>query len=535
MISKWVSCLCVIACVLISCTSVHAAFDGQLLRIGDHQELGVAPYFYGDMDAAGYSDWIWYGPSPIHDYSYHEVLSGEWGAAIYYDGIDTELTVDPNDSPTKRQAMWLTKDFVFANWRTNSDFVFDDTCVAQHDYSNPTPLNNWGRSIIKNDEVQITIDYEVVDMNSISTGAPRSPMAFIKDPNTGTVSFIYSDQYVFLQTYTIKNLKSTSLNGLEFYQFLHSHGANEYEPRVNSTYTDALISDPLAAYTPYDPVHQVGNFRYDITQWNSPPYGSESYVDHVDYVGFSSTVEPNWIDNGVYDSIHDYVTDKRTYGAHVNVENRSLNDANSIYLAEVGGAMGWDMDSLDPNETTSMTIAFMFAPHQDTSALILTKTIEDANDCYSPGDEFTYTIEWENIGLYDADDAVLTDFLPAGLSYPVTYSFDPNFTVSSSDPNYSVGGENTYTWNLGAIPANSSGSVTLTVKVNEMAEPGMSLVNQAVLETSIGTATAYHTVDVCCWDFMLMPVAGQVRKSGLRKVFMIRGVRRAPLSPSRIM
>ncbi len=125
--TKRFSCLCVIVCCfLMGSISVQGAFYGQILRIGDNNQQGVAPYFYGDMDAAGYSDWIWYGPSPIHEYGYHEVLSGEWGAAIHYDGIDTNLTNDPNDAANRRQAMWLTKDYVFPNWPTNSDL-----CLAE--------------------------------------------------------------------------------------------------------------------------------------------------------------------------------------------------------------------------------------------------------------------------------------------------------------------------------------------------------------------------------------------------------------------
>ncbi len=494
MSTKHFSCLCIIVCCfLLGSVSVWGAFDGQLLRIGDNNEQGVAPYFYGDMDAAGYSDWIWYGSSPIHDHGYHEVLSGEWGAAIYYDGIDTNLTNDPNDA-NRQQAMWLTKDYVFPSWPTNSDFVFGGTCAAQQNPNNPAPLYDTGKSVVYNDEVEITIDYEVVDMNSIAGGSPRSPMAYIRDPNSSVVSYVPSDQYIFLQTYTIKNLKNATLTGLEFYQFLHSHGANEYSDAVNSTYTNASISDPLALYTPYAYVHQVGNIRYDITQWNERPFGTAT---HIDFVSFSSTIEPDWVDNDVFKG-H---SGKPADGTHIHIEERILNDANSIYLEEVGGAMGWSLGSLDPNETVSMTIAFMFAPEQESSLLTLTKTIEDANDCYNPGDEFTYTITWQNLSLTeDAENAVLTDFLPAGLTYPVSYSINPDFSISSSDPNYSVDGYNTYTWNLGTIPANSSGSKTLTVTVNEMAPPGMTVDNEAVLETSLGTVSAFHYTPICCWD-----------------------------------
>ena len=57
-----------------------------------------APYFFGDIDASGYSDVIWYTRSPSHPYGYHEILSGEWASAIYYDGIDTDL-IDSQNAP----------------------------------------------------------------------------------------------------------------------------------------------------------------------------------------------------------------------------------------------------------------------------------------------------------------------------------------------------------------------------------------------------------------------------------------------------
>jgi len=134
-----------ILCVLVVCVgSVLGAFDGYYLTIGnpDGGSQETAPYFLGTMDAAGYSDWIFYGKSPDHDYSYHEILSGEWAAAIYYEGIDTEI-LDPNTND--REAMWLTKNFVFPDWGTNSDFhkPTDKICEAWHNTSNPvqaTPL-----------------------------------------------------------------------------------------------------------------------------------------------------------------------------------------------------------------------------------------------------------------------------------------------------------------------------------------------------------------------------------------------------------
>ena len=84
-------------------TSMATDPSDETFTIGDDTPLtDEAPYFYGTFDAAGFSDIIYWGDSPNHGCNYHEVLSGEWGAAIFYDSISTE----PN-------AMWLTNKFLF--------------------------------------------------------------------------------------------------------------------------------------------------------------------------------------------------------------------------------------------------------------------------------------------------------------------------------------------------------------------------------------------------------------------------------------
>lgn len=87
-------------------------FDGRQLTIGYDSLYGGNDTvgLEATLDAAGYSDGIWYGNTEMHEHAYHEVLSGEWGAAIYYDGINRPLTINPNDDPARKQAMWLTKD-----------------------------------------------------------------------------------------------------------------------------------------------------------------------------------------------------------------------------------------------------------------------------------------------------------------------------------------------------------------------------------------------------------------------------------------
>jgi len=446
------------------------------------------PYFYAEIDSAGYSDVIFYGRSPIlHPHPYHELLSGEWGAAIYYDGI-----------VTNSKAMWLTDKFLFPEWNTKSDFLIDDAYTPsawQDPNNNPSPLVDTGKSIIKNSQVQIQIDYEVVDLafGDPNNNTSRSPLAYYVQDGLSSL-YMPSDRYIFLQTYSITNKSPNeqTLTNIEFYQMLHSHGADQYEPVVNSTYDSIAYDDPLENYTPYNPVHTVGNFRYDITQWNSTP------VSHIDWVGFSCTVEPNVIENGTYRT-----TEVNSQGTHKNIENRTLNGVTEIYNDEVAGAMGWALGSLDPNETVSITVAFMWGRGEPVKeSLILNKT-DDIDPNYvcgvDPSDpnnnEITYTIYYANPitdesnpdYLGTVSDVVITDYLPNGI--------DPcDVTVSRGGTFDKVA--NTVTWDVGTLAPGDANSVTVTIKILS-AEPAGEVVNTAILTSDVGWVKAVETTPVC--------------------------------------
>jgi uncharacterized repeat protein (TIGR01451 family) len=473
------------------------SIDGKKLTIGGSSSGSSAPpYFYGTFDAAGFSDWIWYGYSPEHPHGYHELLSGEWGAAIYYDGIATDW-VDPSSTALGRKAMWLTQAFEYPNWDTKSTFFVSGDCRAWDDPNNPlTGMMDTGISFIQNGTVEVRIDYEVVDLafRDPNIYAGTSPMTYI-DPDTQQIMYVNSDRYCFLQTYTIRNIDPNQdpITNLAFYQFHHSHGANDYTAAVNSTYESVLLPDPLEDYQPINPRHQAGNFRYDITQWNSPEYRS---TDHTDFVNFSSIRQPDWIDQSVY---HGH-SGKPSAGGHINIERRQLNNQPSIYLNEVAGAMGWNLGTLDPNETTSITIAYMFGKlNEPEIALVLTKQDNLESGCVSPGDPITYTIQWENQSTQWVTDVALVDYLPVGASYPVSQIFDPaTMTFYSSDPNYDEE-YHTYTWVLDDIAPMSSGSQQLTVYVNDKSQPGLPLHNQAKLTSSLGVSRAEEYTPVCCW------------------------------------
>ncbi len=481
--------------------SVFGEMEGYSFTIG---QTSGEPYFYATVDSAGYSDAFYYGPSDLHSVDrFHELLSGEWGAAIYYDGIGTDL-IDPVNPSLGHKAMWLTRQFQFPNWNTNSQFSTYGTYGAWHDNTNPAPGPNTGQSVIRNGKVEITIDYEVVDLEFLNPlyYPIRSPLSFL-DPITGQPGYVNSDRYCFLQTYTVRNIDPAdqSLTNLRFYQMLHSHGADEYQAAVSSTYSTVNPIDPLQYYTPRNSVHQVGNFRYDITQWNNldSPHSTRT---HTDFNGFSSTRQPDWIDNGLYEGGHSYAQYKPPTGTHIHIENRDLNNVDHLYDSEVAGAMGWNLGTLDPNETTSITIAYMFGEKQEIiSPILLTKTDDiDPEGCVGPGDSIPYTICWNNTSSTDANNVVLIDYLPKGVTYPVSYSLNPDLTMESSDPNFHEEG-NYYRWDIGVIPGGATGCVELTVFVTNRAEPGMPIVNRARMTTgNLGSVEVIHYTPGCCWD-----------------------------------
>jgi hypothetical protein len=306
------------------------------------------PYWYILLDQAGYSDICYWFDTPRHPYGPHEMMTGDWAAAIYYDGI------------AGQKAMWLTDSFIVPDWPTGNNFS-TISYQAWNDPSNPIwenpndppywPYNpadkcDTAQSIISNGQVYITIDYEMVDLAEQGpNGEGGSPMAF--GSFQGRPAFVYSERYVLLQTYTITNITANPLTNLEFYQMLHGHPANEMADAVYSVYETAYYDGPLS------------EFRYDITQWNDP-WHPDAEEDHQDWIGFSSTVEPTVapypIENGFYEG-HGSV--KPSSGTHISIEDRSLN-GDELSFGQVAGAMGWYLGTLDPDESVSLTVAIMF-------------------------------------------------------------------------------------------------------------------------------------------------------------------------------
>jgi hypothetical protein len=454
------------------------------------------PYFYATINSAGYSDEFLYGKSPTHSHGgYHELLSGEWAAAVYYDGIGTQ----------DQKAMWLTDEFIDPDWITDSDFVVP-AVYTPYPLEGSTAIPTFtGQTSVVNDAIQIVIDYEIVDLAfGDSNNKDRSPMAY-RGPNSPFTFSLNSERYVMLQTYTISNLSTTEdVNNLEFYQMLHSHPAEERAGVVSSVYGDELFNDPLAEYIPLNSIHcaagsnTVGNFRYDITQWNKIESGSAT---HVDWVGFSSTVEPSMVDHDIFYTQGDAHI-KPLEGTLINIENRALNGKTELYDGYAAGAMKWYLGSIDPNETVSLTVAFMFGHEEvNQNELLFDSSYEigSGNSCADATDpnskQITYTIAYDN-PFTDPNDpnyigplynVLVLDQLPAEVDFisalPDNYIYDPC--------------DHTCKWRLDSIMPGDVNSFTIIANITQRAVPGSYIANRALLATAGKTISDIETTSVC--------------------------------------
>jgi uncharacterized repeat protein (TIGR01451 family) len=433
------------------------------------------------IDTAGYSDKFYWGRSPRHPYGEHEMLSGEWGAAIYYDGIPTE-PVDANYPDGPKKAMWLTDLFIYPTWETNSKFyvwIWPDP-PSWDNLANPVEGLDTGRSVIRTGPVEVAIDYEMVDLSPQGpNGEGGSPLAL----NIGNVAcYVNSDRYVLLQTYTITNVDvndMSDITNLEFYQMLHGHPTGTYNAVVHSTYQTKSFSDPLESYAPYSAAHTVGNFRYDITQWND----GDPQTEHVDWEGFSCTVAPDVFENGYYAGHGD---EKPGTGTHISIENRYLNGCLASY-GQVAGAMGWHLGTLAYGESTSITVAVMFGAGPVMGDYLQFSKTDDVADCAAPGESISYTISYGNYDPSEPDvtSVQIVDYLPTEVD------FDPATPSGNYDDE-----EHTVTWNISQIQPGTGGSIQVYVTVNRKVIPGQTITNRSRISYNIGQARCSQFAEV---------------------------------------
>jgi predicted outer membrane repeat protein len=124
--------------------------------------------------------------------------------------------------------------------------------------------------------------------------------------------------------------------------------------------------------------------------------------------------------------------------------------------------------------------------------------VDDINDGNSvvPNEKITYTISYTNPVsdpcdpnyLGDINDVVIVDYLPDEV--------DPN---NPFDPNYNLI-THTYMWNIGILSPGEPNSVTLTVIVNQLAEPMGTIINICRIEAGYRYNIATEITEVNSWN-----------------------------------
>ncbi len=122
------------------------------------------------------------------------------------------------------------------------------------------------------------------------------------------------------------------------------------------------------------------------------------------------------------------------------------------------------------------------------SILYINKSVVDEPDFVVPGDYITYMITYGPNG-FDHSNVKITDYLSCKVDYE-----------NLSDPNYDSAAH-TYTWQIGSMAADEeNNSVTLTVKVNESADPNGVITNYCEIESDISWTPTTADTNVGVWE-----------------------------------
>ncbi len=287
-----------------------------------------------------------------------EYLSGEWGAAVGYDLIDTSSgSVVSSVSPE-----WLEPEFIFPDWTTNSRF---GTVSAIAPTAGPAAAPTAAESTIANPVLEIYHTYEMIPTDG------GIDMGYEPKSAGGPGKFKTSTEYVLKQTYKITNKETDfGITNLNLYQFLHGLFSD------SATYDDRM----------YPPGGPFDDYRYDTTNYNlmnmDPLFGNFIFED---FITFHSNDTPVGWEVGRYgvEGIDSHVVGKPGSGVHLSVESGALSGSDGFFPAElwVSGAQQYnllslnDLDVLLPGEMVSfdvlLSIHNVTTPEPATNAMIV--------------------------------------------------------------------------------------------------------------------------------------------------------------------
>ena len=218
---------------------------------------------------------------------------------------------------------------------------------------------------------------------------------------------------------------------------------------------------PIPGSVTYNPVTERGTIRMTVPRSKLEALGSN------DFAGRPREVAPAPAGARMYDAI-----------AFSLVNNASPTPQVQSFLYQIDNTRPFDF-TLGSGTVPSPT------PPLD-PVVTLTK-IGPATA--SPGQKISFSLEYENLGANGATGAKIVDTLPPEFTF-----VDARGGVSRSYDSAT----RKVTWNLGTIPGQGTGSVTLIVRVSNTASVGMPVVNRADLtaEMTVSPPTAAWTVTI---------------------------------------
>jgi uncharacterized repeat protein (TIGR01451 family)/fimbrial isopeptide formation D2 family protein len=116
-----------------------------------------------------------------------------------------------------------------------------------------------------------------------------------------------------------------------------------------------------------------------------------------------------------------------------------------------------------------------------------------------PGSQFQFTITYRNTGQDDALDVVITDVLPPGVTIQ---------SENSPDATWDNATTGTVTWNVGTLPANASGTIVVTARLDSAAVIGSPLPNSLSITVPLNDPTPDNNAEA------------KTLTVGLRKLYM---------------
>jgi hypothetical protein len=280
----------------------------------------------------GYSDFLL---DNTPGFEGREYLSGEWGSAVAY------TRGNGNHVAPK----WLEPNFMFPDWKTNSDFHVVQGIHIVGSNLDGLPI---AQSVISNGDLEVTLRFEMVDT---VTGTPMG----VKPASDGSAGLsVNSNRYVMNQTFTVKNVSGAQITNVQLFHLLHGFISQrgQYD---NRSYPGKLPQ-----------------YQYDMTMSgvDAGAAGTQSSsIGLEDLIGFHSKIAPSAFEIGHYgiegNGIDDHSTGKPSDGVHLSIED---NWQNAPYLARknrdsfapanrwISGAQRWELGSIAAGQSVSFDI-----------------------------------------------------------------------------------------------------------------------------------------------------------------------------------